>query len=211
VSTPVLAPSEPLRVHVRAADTAVRAEVLTMLRTTTVLAADHPSTVDSLVLVAARTLRQALAVCPPRQPETPSLMIIADMFTRDGVLHALRLGVTALLPLSTTTPDHLIAGLCAVRDGDDRMPHEELVRLLGTVHSRALGDPPRNAIVPPHLTVRQTAVLRLMADGFGNTTIGRVLSCSEHTVKNVIYELMARLHARNRAHAVAVALRLGFI
>lgn len=57
------------------------------------------------------------------------------------------------------------------------------------------------------LTSRQTAVLRLMAEGHGNAAIAKALSCSEHTVKNIVYELMVRLRARNRAQAVAVGLR----
>ena len=62
-----------------------------------------------------------------------------------------------------------------------------------------------------HERQRQVAVLRLMADGLGNASIARSLSCSEHTIKNVIYELMTRLDARNRAHAVAAAVRAGLI
>lgn len=50
-----------------------------------------------------------------------------------------------------------------------------------------------------------------MAEGDGNAVIARTLRCSEHTVKNVIYELMGRLQARNRAHAVAHAVRCGLI
>jgi DNA-binding NarL/FixJ family response regulator len=65
--------------------------------------------------------------------------------------------------------------------------------------------------VKPTLTSRQTAVLDLVAEGHGNATIARALRCSEHTVKNTIYELMSRLHARNRAHAVAYGLHHGLI
>jgi DNA-binding NarL/FixJ family response regulator len=61
------------------------------------------------------------------------------------------------------------------------------------------------------LTTHQVAVLRLIAEGLGNAAIARALSCSQHTVKNVIYELMSRLHARNRSHAVASAVRQGLI
>jgi DNA-binding CsgD family transcriptional regulator len=67
--------------------------------------------------------------------------------------------------------------------------------------------------VPPvaALTGRQLSVLALVADGRANAEIAQELSCSEHTVKNVIYELMARLQVRNRAHAVAHAVRAGLI
>lgn len=50
-----------------------------------------------------------------------------------------------------------------------------------------------------------------MAKGCSNAEIARMLSCSEHTVKNLGYELMTRLQARNRAHAVACGLRAGLI
>ncbi|WP_084724728.1 response regulator transcription factor [Streptacidiphilus melanogenes] len=69
----------------------------------------------------------------------------------------------------------------------------------------------QHATSRPVLTSRQTAVLDLMAEGHGNAVIARTLSCSEHTVKNTIYDLMSRLQARNRAHAVAHGLRHGLI
>ena len=54
-------------------------------------------------------------------------------------------------------------------------------------------------------------MLALMADGHSNAAIARALSCSEHTVKNVIYDLTARLQVRNRSQAVAFAIRAGII
>ncbi|WP_267887265.1 helix-turn-helix transcriptional regulator [Streptomyces sp. WM6372] len=113
--------------------------------------------------------------------------------------------------------------------GDGRMPYPALVRLLGAATSAgaataaaadsgaASASAPaaaRSAAAPPdapRLTARQTAVLTLMAEGHGNAVIARTLSCSEHTIKNVIYELMSRLQARNRAHAVARAVRHSLI
>jgi DNA-binding NarL/FixJ family response regulator len=100
--------------------------------------------------------------------------------------------------------------------GDGRMPYPALVRLLGAAAAPAADSPAGPAARPagadvPRLTARQTAVLTLMAEGHGNAVIARTLSCSEHTVKNVVYELMARLQARNRAHAVARAVRHSLI
>ncbi len=107
--------------------------------------------------------------------------------------------------------------------GDGRMPYPALVRLLGAATSAGAASPgapcastpaARTATAPPdapRLTARQTAVLTLMAEGHGNAVIARTLSCSEHTIKNVIYELMSRLQARNRAHAVACAVRHSLI
>lgn len=200
---------ERLRVHVTAADAEVRGGVLTMLRRAgvpaDVVAEPEPGVV---VLAAARTVDEALAACPPRLGG-PRLVVMADAFSPEGVVSALRAGASTMLRFARTTPAQLAAALHAVRDGDGRMPHEVLVRLLGRAAS---GDRTTGSSAPtPRLTARQLAVLRLMADGLGNAAIASGLSCSEHTVKNVIYELTARLHARNRAHAVAVAVRLGLI
>jgi DNA-binding NarL/FixJ family response regulator len=88
------------------------------------------------------------------------------------------------------------------------MPYVALAQLLVTPPAGAGRQPAASA---PTLTARQTAVLGLMAEGDNNAVIARTLRCSEHTVKNVIYELMSRLQARNRAHAVAHAVRHGLI
>ena len=57
---------------------------------------------------------------------------------------------------------------------------------------------------------RELAVLQLVADGFANPrTAG--LHVSEETVKSHIRNLLAKLEASNRAHAVSIAIRRGFI
>jgi DNA-binding NarL/FixJ family response regulator len=172
-----------------------------MLDDTDVVVVPAP-TPDGVVLSAAHTVTEALAAHPP----SPRVVVMADAFTRDDVVCALRAGVSTLLQTSRTTTAQLASALHAVRDGDGRMPHEVLVRILG-----GAANPDGRSAPPPRLTTHQVAVLRLVADGLGNAGIARTLSCSEHTVKNVIYELMSRLHARNRAHAVASAVRQGLI
>lgn len=87
------------------------------------------------------------------------------------------------------------------------VPYGSLAQLLTAADPADPGSRP----APTVLTPRQSAVLALMAEGDGNAVIARTLSCSEHTVKNVIYELMGRLQARNRSHAVAHAVRGGLI
>ncbi|HYQ66192.1 helix-turn-helix transcriptional regulator [Actinophytocola sp.] len=61
------------------------------------------------------------------------------------------------------------------------------------------------------LSAREIDVLRFIADGHSNVHIARMLSCSHHTVKNVLHDLMGRLQLRNRAHAAAYAVRAGII
>jgi DNA-binding NarL/FixJ family response regulator len=60
-------------------------------------------------------------------------------------------------------------------------------------------------------TARETEVLQLIAEGLSNGEIGRQLSLTEETVKKHVQHLLLKLHARNRAHAVAIGMRLGRI
>jgi DNA-binding NarL/FixJ family response regulator len=66
--------------------------------------------------------------------------------------------------------------------------------------------------VPPKgsrgkLTQRQRQILQLLADGESTTVAARQLDLSEETVKTHTKNALARLGARNRSHAVAIALR----
>lgn len=66
--------------------------------------------------------------------------------------------------------------------------------------------------VPPKgsrgkLTGRQRQILQLLADGESTTVAARELDLSEETVKTHIKTALARLGARNRTHAVSLALR----
>jgi DNA-binding NarL/FixJ family response regulator len=66
--------------------------------------------------------------------------------------------------------------------------------------------------VPPSgsrgkLTRRQREILQLLADGGSTSAAAKELGLSEETVKTHTKNVLARLGARNRTHAVAIALR----
>jgi DNA-binding CsgD family transcriptional regulator len=61
------------------------------------------------------------------------------------------------------------------------------------------------------LTPREAEVLRLGADGATSEEIATTLFLTEHTVKSHLKRIQGKLGARNRTHAVAVALRAGLI
>lgn len=66
--------------------------------------------------------------------------------------------------------------------------------------------------VPPKgsrgkLTRRQREILQLLANGESTTVAARELDLSEETVKSHTKHALARLGARNRTHAVAIAVR----
>lgn len=61
------------------------------------------------------------------------------------------------------------------------------------------------------VTKRQRQILQLIANGESTATVARRLGLSTETVKTHTKQIFARLEARDRAHAVAIALRSSLI
>ena len=61
------------------------------------------------------------------------------------------------------------------------------------------------------LTPREVDVLRLVAEGNANKEIAAHLSLSEETVKSHIRNILGKLGANDRTHAVAIGLKRGII
>jgi DNA-binding NarL/FixJ family response regulator len=213
-------PEQRLRVHVSATDERVRSRVLALLGDTTIALASRSATPGPVVLLsAAATVDEALAAwAPASRPAGHGLVLAADSFPAAGVTRAVEAGVHVMIRLARATPAQLADAVLAAFRGDGRLPVEVMAQLARAAPpapaARGPGAPPSVPGVPATaaaLTARQASVLALMADGHSNAAIARALSCSEHTIKNVIYDLTARLQARNRAQAVAFAIRAGII
>ncbi len=61
------------------------------------------------------------------------------------------------------------------------------------------------------LTNRETQILRYVADGNSNKKIAQILEISEQTIKNHVSSILRKLNANDRAHAVVLAIRRGWI
>ncbi len=66
------------------------------------------------------------------------------------------------------------------------------------------------AIAAP-LTPRETQILGYIADGNSNKQIAYILQISEQTIKNHVSAILRKLNANDRAHAVVLAIRHGWI
>ncbi len=64
---------------------------------------------------------------------------------------------------------------------------------------------------PRLLTARQVQVLALVAHGYSHKQVARELGIAEHTVKNTLVTAFDKLEANNAPHAVALALRRGYL
>jgi DNA-binding NarL/FixJ family response regulator len=125
-------------------------------------------------------------------------IIMLSMSDGDGeIQRALRSGAAAYL-LKTMPKDKLLAGIRSVHTGRKHVPEEVAARL-----AEHLGE--------EDLTARQLAVLRLIRDGHPNKQIAARLGIAETTVNFHIKNLVDKLGANDRTHAVTIAVRRGLL
>ena len=64
---------------------------------------------------------------------------------------------------------------------------------------------------PLPLSEREQQVLSMVAEGYSNKTIADQLAISERTVKNHVTNVLVKLQASCRTHAVVTAVRQGWL
>jgi DNA-binding NarL/FixJ family response regulator len=138
-------------------------------------------------------------------------VLVVSTIRETELLDVIECGVGAIVWRHEATAHRLVQAVVAASRGDGDLPADLLGRLIsqvGSLHRTASNHPgaPSSGLAP-----REVDVLRLVAEGLDTGEIASKLSYSERTVKNVMHGLTTRLHLRNRAHAVAHALREGYI
>src|ERR1700684_2246063 len=113
------------------------------------------------------------------------------------VLRALKAGAQGYL-LKGHVRRELLDTIRAVHAGQKRIPPEVAAELA----EHATED---------QLTSREIAVLRLIATGNANKAIAGQLSITEDTVKSHVTNILAKLGANDRTHAVTIGLKRGII
>ncbi len=125
-------------------------------------------------------------------------IIMLSMSAGDGdIQRALRAGAAAYL-LKSMSKDDILTVIRAVHDGRKHIPVEVAARL-----AEHLGD--------ENLTPRELEVLRLIRDGHRNKQIADELRIAEATVNFHIRNLVDKLGANDRTHAVMIAIRRGLL
>jgi len=113
------------------------------------------------------------------------------------VTRALRAGARAYL-LKGLLRKELIETIRAVHAGQKRLTPE----VAAQIAEHALDE---------GLTPREIDVLRIVAGGNSNKEIAARLSISEETVKGYLKNILSKLGANDRTHAVTIGLRRGII
>jgi two-component system, NarL family, response regulator len=95
--------------------------------------------------------------------------------------------------------------------------HRELLETIRMVHAGKKRIPPEIAAelaehaADDELTTREIEVLRLIAAGNANKQIADQLAIGEATVKSHVTNILSKLGANDRAHAVTIGLKRGII
>jgi DNA-binding NarL/FixJ family response regulator len=125
-------------------------------------------------------------------------IIMLSMSDGDGeIQRALRAGAVAYL-LKSMPNEQILSVIRAVHAGRKHVPAEVAARL-----AEHLGE--------ESLTARELDVLRLIRDGHRNKQIAGELGIAETTVNFHIKNLVDKLGANDRTHAVTIAIRRGLM
>jgi DNA-binding NarL/FixJ family response regulator len=113
------------------------------------------------------------------------------------MLRALKAGARGYI-LKAHVRRELLDTIRAVHAGQKRIPPEVAAEL--AQHA-----------TDEDLTTREIDVLRLIASGNANKEVAGKLSIAEETVKSHVTNILAKLGANDRTHAVTIALKRGII
>ncbi|MFS8200436.1 helix-turn-helix transcriptional regulator [Streptomyces sp. CWNU-52B] len=208
-------PESRIPVAVHASDPITKEGALSQLRQHPVidLREETETGPDTVALLISETLDETALSRLRRlvRSEGARAVLVVSMIRETELLDVIECGVGAIVWRHEATAHRLVQAVIAASRGDGDLPADLLGRLIsqvGSLHRTASSNPgaPSSGLAP-----REVDVLRLVAEGLDTGEIASKLSYSERTVKNVMHGLTTRLHLRNRAHAVAHALREGYI
>jgi DNA-binding NarL/FixJ family response regulator len=143
----------------------------------------------------------------------PEVVLVATELTPEEARWVIALGARGLLRRREASADRLVRTVTTAADGDCTLPTDLLGLLLDPHAGPAERPDPaaRRSWSGPGLTAREAAVLRLVAEGRETSEIAEELCYSVRTVTAVVRDITQRYRLRNRAHAVAYALRGGLL
>jgi DNA-binding NarL/FixJ family response regulator len=186
------------------------------------IAAMLSTEVDLRLIGEANTAQNAIRLYRERRPD----VTLMDLRLPD------KSGIETTREIREEFPDAKIIALTSY-DGDQdiyraleagvrgyllkEMVHTEVIRAIRIVHAgkrfipvevsqQVSGFFPEVALTP-----REIEVLALVARGLGNKEVGDMLGTAAGTVKAHVQSILSKLSAKDRTHAVTIALRRGII
>lgn len=148
--------------------------------------------VDDAAVEAIRTAKERNA----------TVLVVTGKVDAPRAARAIEAGACGVLRREQACEQTLVSAVRAAATGHGTMPPDLLSDLF---HAR------QAVPAAPTLDARERDVLRMVADGHETAEIASALAYSARTVTTIVHDITHRLRLRNRAHAVAFALREGLI
>ncbi len=142
--------------------------------------------------------------------ELPEIRIVIVTVSDDDehLFEAVKSGAEGYL-LKDMSRQELERTLKALESGEPALSPKLAAKILDEYSRLAREGPAKEAA--DTLTPREREVLQLVADGATNREAAKTLFLSEHTVNFHMKNILQKLHLRNRAQAVAYAVRSGLV
>lgn len=141
-------------------------------------------------------------------PETKIVMVTVSDEEED-LFQAIKSGAAGYI-LKNTSGEEFGRMLLSIAEGDAPLSSGLAARILAEFARQDKAAPSRDD-AESELTEREQEVLELVVGGATNKEIAASLHISENTVSFHMKNILGKLHLRNRAEAVAYALRTGLV
>ncbi|HSV39194.1 MAG TPA: response regulator transcription factor [Nocardioidaceae bacterium] len=138
--------------------------------------------------------------------EQPGIaVLVLTMNDDDTVVPALRAGARGYL-LKDASVDELVRAIQAVHGGSTVLAPEAAARM----HEHILRPSKRPSLPFPDLSEREHDLLAELVRGRTTEEIAQHLGLTPKTVRNYVSNVLAKVHARDRAHLIAIARDAGY-
>lgn len=149
-----------------------------------------------------------------RHPNT-RIVILSPNHDDEELFEVIKTGAVAYLDKNTTT-EELVSIIRRACNGEYPINNSLIARPKVAEHVLkqfqdivSMGKAMETITAP--LSRRERQILDYVAQGNSNKRIARILGISEQTIKNHVSSILRKLNANDRAHAVALAIRNGWI
>lgn len=141
--------------------------------------------------------------------EAPQVQVLVLTVAADerNVMNALLAGACGYV-LKETPIEQIVEAIRAAARGESTISPRVAGRLIRRLREPSDSEPD---LAGAGLTPREHEVLELLARGVGNPEIAQALYLSEHTVKNYVSSILAKLQVENRIQAAVRAVRTGLV
>ena len=148
---------------------------------------------------------KATRLLKQRSPRS-QVLVLTSYHEDEHIFPAIQAGALSYL-LKSTTLDELVESVRKAARGEAVLHPHVAARLVQELS----GTPREMAVLYASLSEREREVLRLIADGRGNTEIAERLVISETTVKSHVSNILSKLHVADRTQAAVYAWREGLM